>query len=55
MLPDGTAVRITYSAGNPEARTSSWHPAFGEAVPNACIEVPFAGSELVTHVTWGDS
>ncbi len=55
MLSDGTALRITWSAGSPETRNSSWHPAFGTAVPNTCLEVPFAGSELVTHVTWGDS
>lgn len=52
ILPDGGTVRISAAGGSPALRAAAWHPGFGMAVPNACVEILFVGDELVTELAW---
>lgn len=52
-LPQGQFVQIEIAGADPIViESSTWHPAFGMAVPNLCISVKFISNALTTRVTW---
>jgi len=52
LLPDGTRVHVAIRGGTATPRAAAWHPGFGISVPNTCIEIPLAGRDLTTTLTW---
>ncbi len=52
-LPQGQFVQIEIAGADPIViESSTWHPAFGMAVPNLCISVKFISNALTTRITW---
>ena len=51
-LPEGHKVHWSVTGGQVRIVPASWHPAFGVAVPNYCIEIPFDGSEVAINFSW---
>lgn len=52
ILPDGGTVRLSTAGGTPATRATAWHPGFGTAVSNQCVEISFVGDELLTQLHW---
>lgn len=52
LLANGHSVRWRASGGTAQVLASTWHPKFGTAQANYCIEVRFFGRELVTSFIW---
>jgi uncharacterized heparinase superfamily protein len=52
LLANGHSVRWLASGGTAQVLASTWHPKFGTAQPNYCIEIRFSGRELVTSFVW---
>lgn len=51
-LPEGHKIRWSVTGGQVQIVPSTWHPEFGVAVPNYCIEIPFDGSEVAINFSW---
>jgi uncharacterized heparinase superfamily protein len=51
--PDGAVALILFeNAAAVEVIPGTWHPRFGEAMPNLCVIARFAGATLTTRVSW---
>jgi uncharacterized heparinase superfamily protein len=51
-LNDGTQVTMRFEGGAPVLSSGTWHPHFGESIPNLHLAVPFRAARLVTALTW---
>jgi uncharacterized heparinase superfamily protein len=61
-LPDGAIMltvaareiaRITFEgAASVDVQPTTWHPRFGEMIPNLCLVARFAGPTLATQMYW---
>jgi uncharacterized heparinase superfamily protein len=48
----GATVEVTWSGGDARLAASTFHPRFGEAFPNSCIEITLSARELDTVFRW---
>jgi uncharacterized heparinase superfamily protein len=54
-VPGRGPVRVTFSgAASIQLARGAWHPHFGIAVPNSCLQVRLAGAILRTQLTWAE-
>lgn len=54
-LPHGQKiVLLAPGAFSVNVLQSSWHPFFGQSVPNRCIEITLSGPSLVSKIIWED-
>ena len=51
-LGTGQRLDIAFDGGIGRLQPATWHPAFGESVPNQCLEIVFTGDKLETVFTW---
>lgn len=51
-LPDGSTAKWRVSGGTARIVPGHWHPEFGTAIPNKCVEIAFAGREAALEVNW---
>jgi uncharacterized heparinase superfamily protein len=51
-LPDGRRVDVTLEGGRAEVAPATWHPEFGQSLPNQCLAVDFTGNRLETVFAW---
>ncbi len=51
-LPSGRTVRWEVEEGEPTIRPTTYHPRFGTALANVCLEVGFPSSRSVVIFTW---
>ena len=56
LLPDGSAV-TWHGEGSRAARVeaSTWHPAFGVAVPNSCLVLDWGTNRCAVQLHWNDT
>lgn len=52
LLRNGQKVEFAVEAGTLRLEISSWHPCFGEHLPNVCLVVSFKSSQLRTLINW---
>ncbi|SEK38733.1 heparinase II/III family protein [Halomonas daqiaonensis] len=52
-LPDGREVALAIEGGDAHIEATTWHPRFGESIPNSCLVVALTSSECVTSFRWG--
>jgi len=52
-LPLGQQLKVCCAGGQVRLRKSTWHPRFGQSIPNICIEVDIVEGQLRTDVCWG--
>lgn len=52
LLAGGQCVHWSVSGGQARIRPSTWHPAFGAAVSNHCIELLFDADEAAIEFSW---
>lgn len=55
LLRDGQKVEFAVEDGTLRLESSSWHPNFGEDVPNVCLAVSFLASRLKTSISWSEN
>jgi uncharacterized heparinase superfamily protein len=49
---DQKIATLECSAGHLHLEPGTWHPAFGQVVPNLCLRVVFEGDRLQTRIHW---
>lgn len=54
-LPDGTALTWQLEQGQARLESSSWHPRFGEVLPNICLVVRLVNSASSLRFAWAPS
>jgi hypothetical protein len=54
-LPDGETVYWQIEIGNPRLEASTWHPSFGEIVPNVCLSVKLVDGVCITKFFWNNT
>jgi uncharacterized heparinase superfamily protein len=55
-LKEGQRVAMSFEgAAKVSVSESTWHPRFGAGEKNQCISVEFAGSHLISTVSWGNA
>lgn len=52
LLAGGQQIRWSATGGQVRTVDSTWHPRFGESVPNCCLEVRFVGNALTVEFHW---
>lgn len=52
LLKNGQKVEFAVEGGTLHREDSSWHPRFGEFVPNVCLVASFKSSRLKTLISW---
>ena len=50
--PAGPDVRLSFERSVASHEPSTWHPEFGQALPNDVFIACFQGASLVSHFTW---
>jgi len=51
-LPDGRTLSYAFDGGTPQLLEGTWHPRFGQSLPNLHLRVQMARSELRTTLRW---
>lgn len=51
-LPEGRIMRWTVEGARTRLTASTYHPEFGVALPNHCLEMQFVSPRCVTRLTW---
>jgi uncharacterized heparinase superfamily protein len=51
-LPDALRATLRADGGTLRVERSTWHPRFGEDVPNQCVVAQFAGASLRVRLEW---
>ena len=51
-LPDGRTLSYAFDGGTPQLLEGTWHPRFGQSLPNLHLRVQMARSELQTTLRW---
>jgi uncharacterized heparinase superfamily protein len=54
-LPHGQRVRVEFEGGLVAQEPTTWHPKFGESVPNTCLVNELRGAIARAHITWRGS
>lgn len=52
LLRGGQRAEFAVEGGTLRKESSSWHPRFGEFVPNVCLVASFKSSRLKTLISW---
>lgn len=55
MLPDGTVLTWQAKQGQARLETSTWHPRFGEVLPNICLVVQLVDGISCLRFSWSPS
>ncbi len=52
LLPNGTKVSWCVDYGEARMESSTWHPRFGDTIPNTCLVVKLIGSTSRLRFSW---
>ncbi len=53
-LPDGVVMSWRIDNGLAKIETSTWHPRFGQSIPNVCLVVQLVDESLTIQFHWGE-
>lgn len=54
-LPDGQVLTWHAQGGSAQVEPSTWHPVFGVALPNQCINLEWNGDQCHLEIRWDNS
>jgi hypothetical protein len=53
-LANGRSLNWTVAVGSARIERTTWHPHFGESVPNFCLVVRMKDGRAMTRFEWDD-